>query len=301
MKLLILGGTGLLGTALANNGLQRGWDVIRSGSRSGDVICDIRKLDQLETLLYDINPNVLINAAAIVELSACENDPDLAYSVNTHPVKHMAAWSQANNRKFLQISTDHFFLGDGPAAHPESAKVALVNEYARSKFAAEALAANDPKSLILRTTFVGISPDIKKPSFYDWVMNSLADQTAMTLFSDAYFSPIEVRDLAEAIFDLIHKDICGVLNVAGREVVSKDQFIRAIAQHTGHSLEGSNVGSVASLSPTRGDSLGLDVTKAQSILGRRLPDLKQTINKLFSGEKCTRSPQFFSNTTGKNP
>lgn len=281
MKLLIVGGTGLLGTVVADTARQLGWEVVTSGSRTGDVQTDLRDLDGLANMLDAQAPDVLVNAAALVSLAACEEKPGLAWEVNARPAAVMATWSARHNSRFVQVSTDHFFSGSGFNAHSEEAPVTLVNEYARTKYAAEALAMTNPQSIVVRTTFVGRHATQGRASFFDWILDSLETRSPMTLFADAWFSPIEVRQLARAILELAQSDVTGVMNVAGRDVVSKEQFIRAVARYSGHSLENATIGSVAGLVPSRGDSLGLDVSRAEDTLGRCLPTLEETVSALF--------------------
>lgn len=282
MKVLIIGGTGSLGSALAGEADARGWDVVSSGSRSGDLICDIRDLNALDRLLESVDADTVINAAALVDLGLCEAQPGQAWMVNARPVAALARWSSRQKRRLVQVSTDHYYVGDGDIAHAEDANVTLVNEYARSKYAAETFALTDSNALVLRTTFVGKSPMEERSTFFDWVVKSLEDGDPMTLFEDAFFSPIEVSALAVAICDLMQGEATGVLNVAGHEVVSKADFIRAVAQFRGNALDNTKTGSVEMLSPRRGDSLGLDVSRAQALLGRRLPGLECAVQALCS-------------------
>ncbi len=55
----------------------------------------------------------------------------------------------------MQISTDHYFCGQGDLKHDESAPVTLLNEYARTKYAGEAFALTNPEACVIRTNVVG--------------------------------------------------------------------------------------------------------------------------------------------------
>ena len=68
--------------------------------------------------------------------------------------------------------------------------------------------------------------------------------------------------------------------MASSEVFSKKEFIEKLANEFNFSLKNTHVGSVSSLSSKRADSLGLDVSLAESILGYNLPTLNDVIFQL---------------------
>jgi len=77
----------------------------------------------------------------------------------------------------------------------------------------------------------------------------------------------------------------GFGNVASRTVCSKKTFAEALAKAMGRKLTRAQTGSVRQLQPARAESLGLDVSRAESVLGRRLPDLEQVVSKLARSRK----------------
>ena len=82
------------------------------------------------------------------------------------------------------------------------------------------------------------------------------------------------------MFDILEKDVSGIINLASAQVFSKKQFIEAVAEVFNFSLDNTSVGKVSSLSSKRANSLGLDVSKAESILGYKLPTLQEVILQL---------------------
>ncbi len=67
-----------------------------------------------------LRPALVINAAAIADLDACERDPALAYAVNARAVAVMARRAGRWRVPLVQVSTDHFFTGDGDRPHSET-------------------------------------------------------------------------------------------------------------------------------------------------------------------------------------
>ncbi|MEP3108475.1 MAG: sugar nucleotide-binding protein [Hyphomicrobiales bacterium] len=280
-KLLLLGATGLAGQAFCEATKQRGFTICTVARRSADVLCDITEPNALEELLTKEAPDVLVNAAGMVNLAACEVDPGLAWLINARPAGILAKWSQKTGRPFIQISTDHFFSGDVNRAHNEEAAVTLINEYARGKYAGEALALTAPQALVLRTSIVGIR-GWDEPSFAEWAIAAVNENRDMTLFADTWTSSIDTSTFAHAALELMFdKNVRGLLNLAAGEVYSKEAFIREISKQMGKQLTRAQSGSIHVNLPGRAESLGLDVTRAETRLGRKLPGIREVVASIL--------------------
>lgn len=282
MRALILGATGLLGQAMMAEGEARGWDVTGAARKRAGLSLDVRDLEAIRAGVRQARPDAIINCAALVDVGRCEADPGLAYLVNARPLAVLSSLTRGTGQILVQISTDHFFTGDRAALHGEDAAVSLVNEYARSKYAGEAFARLDAESLIVRTNIVGRRGWPGQPTFAEWVIDSLEATAEIVRFTDSFASSMHARDCAAAVFELVAASATGTLNVGAREVSSKDEFIRALADELGVIPRG-RPGTVADLVPPRAQSLGLDVSQAERRLGRRLPTLDETV-RAVAGE-----------------
>jgi dTDP-4-dehydrorhamnose reductase len=281
VTLLVLGATGLLGQAMVAEARARGI-VVRGAARKGaDIALDVTDPAALVRVLEAERPNTIVNCAALVDVAACEADPGRAYKINAAPSLSLGGWCRAARAKLVQVSTDHFFDEDGPAAHDEDARVTLLNHYAATKYAAERFALLDPGALVLRTSIVGIRA-WAQPSFAEWAIAAILEDREMTLFEDAYTSSIDTPSFANACLDLVEADASGLLNLAASQVYSKEAFIRALAEVLGKSLRHAKAGTVGMLSPPRPRSLGLDVARAECLLGRTLPDLDAVVRNIVS-------------------
>ena len=280
MKVLIVGGTGMLGEALVQRCQALNYTAIPASRSSKAMPLDIADRRQLGAVLDDVRPDVVINSAAIASIDACESDPGRAYSVNAKPVADLVQFARTGRFKLVHVSTDHFFTAGGQARHREDAPVTLVNEYARSKFAAEKFALLSPDVLVVRTAFVGrISSH--NSGFAEQIYVSLQKKEEMVLFEDAYTSLLHRSDAADMILRLITRDARGVINVASSDVFSKADLIRAFARKLGLPLNGQS-GSVTSLEIPRAESLGLATTKVEGLLGCQMPSFEDTLDLLVS-------------------
>lgn len=285
-RLLILGASGMLGQALISECRRRGWEGIGIARRKHplvDLPLDLLDDAILARAIADTRPSVVINAAAQVNLVACEAEPGTAYRINARLPAVLATLADEHGFHLVQVSTDHFFSGDGAAPHAETARVHLLNEYARTKYAGEAFALNAPGAWVLRTNLVGFRDCAGQPTFVEWVLDSLTRCQPMTLFSDYYTSSISARLFADILFDALPGRPAGLYNLAGGEVASKLDFVEALARAAGLDTKACVAGSVAALpGARRAESLGLDVRRAEALLCRRMPGLSDTIAALIT-------------------
>lgn len=276
MKTLLLGSTGLLGQAVVRDARRRGVELRDAARRGARIEVDIADDTALRALLDAEKPDLVVNCAALVDMDLCERDPALAWRVNARPLAFLAEWSRASGGKLVHVSTDHYFTGGDAAAHDEEAPVSLANEYARSKFAGEAFALTAENALVLRTSIVGIR-GWDQPTFAEWAIDTVESDRPVTLFSDAWSSSIDVAAFARAAFDMVEAGASGLYNLAACEVYTKEQFVREIARQCGRNLTGAKTGSVRTLSTPRAHCLGLDVRRAEAVLGYRLPHLAEVV------------------------
>ena len=279
MKYIVIGGTGLLGKALKKEISSKDDICITIARKNADYCIDVQDDLKLQALIEEQTPDVVINACAIVNHKICDENPAIAYKTNARPSAILTNLAITNNFKYVYISTDGYFHGDKNARHSETANVLLLNEYARTKYTGEQFTLTNPHALVVRTNIVGFK-GTEEPTFVEWVINSLKNNKEITLFDDYYTSSISVTQFSKALCSLIKKDAYGIINLASSEVFSKKEFIEKLANEFNFSLKNTHVGSVSLLSSKRADSLGLDVSLAEKILGYNLPTLNDVILQL---------------------
>jgi len=281
MKVLVIGSTGMLGQALMLEMKRCGIDVIGIARSGADISCDIVDVQTLSNIILSIKPQIIINSAAMVSLAKCDDKPGYAYLVNARPTSILAEIARKAGIYFVQISTDHYYTGDCNIKHTEEHPIRLMNEYARTKYAAERFALTNPNALVVRTNIVGFRNKVETPTFVEWAIQNIENNSPMTLFDDYFISSINVTQFSSALLDIIEKNHRGVLNVASREVFSKKTFICALAKKMGYPLTNVKIGSVFDAGDaSRAESLGLDVGKAEDILGYELPTLDEVITSI---------------------
>ncbi len=276
--ILITGSRGLLGPYLVEAAAARG-RVVECGRRGGDRACDLAQGAEVEVLIADTTPDVVLHAAGFTDVDGCQSDSQRAQRDNHRAAANLAA-ALADDCRYVFLSTDQVYP-DTAGPHREGSE-APVNVYGRSKLAGERAALAHPNALAVRTNLFGPSRTPGRNSLSDFVSQSLAGGKAVTLFRDVLFSPLHMASLAALIFEMIDKGLCGAFNLASREGMSKSDFGLAVAAHLGLSTASASIGNSTEL-PARAPrtlDLRLNVERIERALGHTMPTLQEEIAKL---------------------
>lgn len=294
MNVAIFGATGLLGRSLVSESLRLGYSTrgfSRSASNSPNFLLqhfhvelfNFERIElECERLFAIWHPDVIINTIAHVNLKDCELDYALAEKANSLIGSALAAVSEKLCSYYIHISTDHYY-NDSKNKHNESDKVLLLNNYAKTKHQAECNILNiAPSSLIVRTNIIGFRKS-RVPSFFEWLLKGLEQKKELILYSNFKTSPISVNFLSKILLNCSSKKISGVYNIAGSGVVSKYEFGLQTAKTFGLS----NVGIIKEeYSPdencvSRALTLGLDVSKIERALNKKMPSIQESLDQLY--------------------
>lgn len=280
-RLIILGATGLLGQPLLRHAQRLGMQAIGVARTNADINIDITDANELYQVLNDAKPDLIINAAALVNLELCEADPKNAYLINAAVVATLASFCRPRQTKLIQVSTDHYYEGNRNQLHSESAPVSLLNHYSKTKYAAEAFAQTLSNALIIRTNIIGFRGWLNRPTFIEWVIQSLINKERITLFDDFYTSSIDADHCAHYIYQLIQNDAVGLINLGSRECFSKAKFIMALAKKLDLSTDNCELGFLPrDTIVARADSLGLNVQRIENLLGNKMPTMIEVVNSI---------------------
>ncbi len=184
---------------------------------------------ELRTLCAELKPRVIINAAAMTNVDACESEKQLAHNLNVKAVENVVRACKTVDAHLIHYSTDYIFNGQkGPYA--EDDVPAPLNYYGKTKLAGEnaILSAKIPAS-ILRTNIVyGKAPGVKT-DFVTWVRDKCRAGERITIANDQFGNPTLCDDIALATLRVIEKGRTGIYNVAGADYLDRFDFAKRIA------------------------------------------------------------------------
>ena len=226
VKVLITGGSGLLGRALV--GTFSGEHSVVSPAHSE---MDITRPARVREFMEAHRPDLVIHAAAIADVDRSEQDPDAAYRVNAQGAQNVALACAERDTALVFISTDYVFDGAKGAPYTEFDETRPLNVYGRAKLAAEqAVSVFCRKYYIVRSAWL----------FAPWGKNFVTDTLArlrrgetILAVGDQYSSPTSALDLAEALARLVAEPSYGVYHLANRGVHSRYDMARAICRAAG--------------------------------------------------------------------
>ena len=279
MRVLVTGGTGLLGTRLVPCLRDSGFDVMSHGRRDeAEVQADLLSADSTRLMLDSIRPEAIVHLVGATSVDQCEVDPDWAYKVNVLTLRHVVDWIQeSSGSQLIYLSTDHVYDGIGKNAEEE---VNLRNVYALTKLWAESVAGL-VGAAIIRTNFFGRSCSPGRASFTDWVRNVAVRPSDVTLMTDVVFSPLSMETLSSVIRDLLQLGISGVFNAGSQDGMSKRDFALMIAERMGLSLDGSKDGTQQDLTlgARRPTGMAMDSRRLEEQLGSRFLTLQEELDR----------------------
>ena len=229
-----------------------------------------------------LRPAVIVHAAAMTGVDACEDQPERAMAINADGPAHLAEAAAAVGAYLIALSTDYVFDG-ARGGYREEDPPNPLGVYARTKrLGEERVLARDPRATVVRTTLYGWNAQPKQ-SFAERVLTGAERGDPTTAFVDMYWSPILANDLADAVAALIARPSPGLLHVAGRQRCSRYEFACAVATTFGHDpAQVVRPGRLAEarLKAPRPPDASLDVTRAERVLGRALPGLQQGLDRM---------------------
>jgi len=170
MKILLLGAGGLLGSYLKRE--FDGHDLTALTHAQADIT-DAARLDELFTQCWD----AVINAAAVCDFDACENDPTGTGRVNRDAPLDLARRCAAQDALFVQYSSDYVFAGHNDRLLTESDTPHPLSVYGRQKADLEQLIPTlCPRNLMLRISWLY---GLGGKTFMSRLPDLLTDQTKL--------------------------------------------------------------------------------------------------------------------------
>lgn len=226
--LVITGARGTLGCAFARLCEVRGIPY-RLLSRQE---MDITQPGAVATVLAELQPWAVINAAGYVRVDEAEREPDVCQQINATGAAILAKACAKQGASLVIFSSDLVFNGNVTQPYVESSLVSPLNVYGHSKAIAERWVLDEnPSALVIRTSaFFG---PWDQYNFLSIMLQSLASGDHFIAAEDAIVSPTYVPDLVNATLDLLIDGECGLWHLANDGAVSWAELARQVATLAG--------------------------------------------------------------------
>ncbi len=239
MKIMVTGCNGQLGNELQTilkNGHSEIGAIPQSLIGAEILSVDIDSLDISDTaatvgFIKDNAPDVIINCAAMTNVDGCESDYETAFKVNAVGVRNLAVGAKEVGAKFIHVSTDYVFAGNGTKPYVEWDKVDPQSAYGASKALGEKYALSFcDKTFVVRTSW--LYGYIGK-NFVKTVRRVIRQNGSITVVNDQRGNPTNANDLAHHLLKLAVSQEYGIYHCTGEGECSWYDFAVKIAEFSG--------------------------------------------------------------------
>jgi dTDP-4-dehydrorhamnose reductase len=234
--ILIVGGDGLVGSALSARLAGRGHRVLPTTRRperasAGRPLLDLGAPDGF-TVPEGVDRACIV--AATTNYGRCETDPD-AWRINVEAIPRLAERLLAQGLHVSFVSTNTVFGGERPWPAEDDPHAPGI-AYARQKSEGESAIARSadrlgarPRLTVIRLTKV-LAPDTAP--IPDW-RRAWSRGEVVRPFADLVFAPISLSFAADSMATLIEQAHAGNLHLSGSANVDYVEFARALAARLG--------------------------------------------------------------------
>lgn len=199
--ILLIGKMGQVGQEL-----QRTLASISKVTGVGHEDLDLSQADGIRQVIRDLQPGLIVNAAAYTAVDKAESEVDLATAINAEAPTVMAEEALRCGARLIHISTDYVFDGQKNTPYLEADFPDPVSVYGKTKLAGEAgitqvfHSSADVPHAILRTAWVYGTQG--KGNFAKTMLRLGAERDEVRVVADQVGSPTGAADIAGAIAQL---------------------------------------------------------------------------------------------------
>ncbi|KLU62677.1 dTDP-4-dehydrorhamnose reductase [Peptococcaceae bacterium CEB3] len=228
VKVMVTGANGQLGREIAR----------QFQGRYGLFLHDLPGLDitdypSVESRITEINPAVVINAAAYTNVEKAEEDEPAAFQVNAMGAQNLAIACKRTGAKFVQISTDYIFDGTKNTPYAEFDFPHPLSVYGQSKLWGEKLVEEAGGDyFILRTSWLYGDG----PNFVKTMLKLAGERDKLSVVADQYGTPTYTKDLVWVIEKLMHTEFYGVYHASNNGSCSWYEFALKIFELAGQEV-----------------------------------------------------------------
>lgn len=225
--ILIMGAGGQLGQELL--ALTRARETSIIGLTRSQ--CDIADESMVQRMLDQLNPAVVINAAAYTAVDRAESEEATAFRANAQGPDILARETARRDVPLIHISTDYVFDGEKAAPYIESDPVNPLGVYGRSKLAGEeCVRSGNARHVILRTAWVY---GAYGHNFLKTILRLAGERDVLNIVGDQIGSPTASLDLAEAVLTAATQaqsgaPVWGTYHFCGTGVTNWHEFAQEI-------------------------------------------------------------------------
>lgn len=292
-KILLFGCNGQVGWELQRSLAPLGEVVALGSSGDGRLCGDFTDLEGLSRTISEVQPEVIVNAAAYTAVDKAESDPELARMINAVAPGVLAQWASRSGAALVHFSTDYVFDGSGTRPWVETDPTGPLSVYGRTKLEGEQrLVEAGCRHLILRTSWVFAA---RGGNFAKTMLRLARERDRLTVIDDQFGAPTGAELLADVTAHALRVLVSdpsrsGIYHVAAAGETSWHsyaQFVLEQAEQRGEILKASASDIVAvptsafATPARRPHNSRLDTSKFRSAFGLTLPPWQRGVARML--------------------
>lgn len=238
-RVLITGGTGLLGFALQQLAPKyiQGFSVYFP-ERSLPVplafnmlAADVTDRMQMQSVFEWAKPDVVIHTAAIGSVDFAERNRQETRKVNVGGTEVVTALCHTFGSRLIYISSNAVFDGRTPF-YSEAAPVNPINYYGQLKVEAEKVVRESSTlwAIVRPILMYGWPYQGERENPVVWWIRSLKGGKPIKVVDNVFSKPLPAWSCAEVVWEVIRQQRTGVYHAAGKDHLSLYQFAIQVAE-----------------------------------------------------------------------
>jgi dTDP-4-dehydrorhamnose reductase len=197
----------------------------------GSQELDLANPDAIVAKIRQIQPDMIVNAAAYTAVDRAEQEPELCTAINATAPGILAELAREFEALLVHYSTEYVFDGCKTSPYLETDLPQPLGVYGASKLAGErAIIQVDCPHLILRTTWVYGN---RGKNFLLTILRLAAERSELKIVADQVGAPTWCRSIAEATAQILaqcqrDRDVKGLYNLSAAGKTSWHGFASQI-------------------------------------------------------------------------
>ncbi|MGH0423503.1 dTDP-4-dehydrorhamnose reductase [Bacillus pretiosus] len=231
MKILVTGYNGQLGYDVVKRGEKQGLEMQGTGIEDLDITNEAAVYEFVDK----VKPDAIIHCAAYTAVDKSEDDKELCWNVNVEGTKYLATAAKKLNAKFVYISTDYVFDGEGTHTFVETDAPNPVGYYGLTKYEGEKVVRNlIDNNFIVRISWVfGINGN----NFIKTMLRLGETRNELNVVGDQIGSPTYTYDLARLLIDMVVTEKYGTYHATNEGFCSWAEFAQETFEIAGQDVK----------------------------------------------------------------
>lgn len=228
MKVAVIGANGQLGSDVAAMFAKHGDAVIPI--THADI--ELTDIDSISKCLKGLQPQLVVNTAAMHQVERCEQEPEKAFAVNALGSRNLALVTGELGAVLMHVSTDYVFDGSKGSPYEEQDATRPLSVYGNTKLSGEYfIRSTTPRHFVLRTSgLYGRNPCRGKGglNFIDLMLKLGKERGKVRVVDSEEITPTSTCELAQQMVLLSRSENFGLFHATAEGSCTWYDFAREI-------------------------------------------------------------------------